>query len=474
METERYLAAVRRARNWIVAAAVLAGLGGFLWASSQPPQYRASAAVFFQVEGADSTQGLLQGSNYAQNQVRSYAELARKEVVLDQVADDLDLQRSGASLAGSISVNVPLDTAIVEITATAGSPEDAQALANAAAGRLGTAVEGLSKPSEVDADPALKVTAQTVQQAGLPSKPFSPTPVRDGAMGLIAGLALALGVVLLREFFNNKVTDEDSLTAVADVPLLGQIPWSGGRRSGSVALQPKDRAQMEAIRRSAANFEFVNHSGSVRAVVITAAQPAEGKSTVASTLALALSANQRVLLIDADMRKPTIHKRFGLEPSVGLTTIITGKVTLDEAVQHVGRNRNLSVVTCGAIPPNPLALIGSEAFAHLIAEARNSYDAVIIDSPPLLPVADAALLARVADGAILVVASRKTTTKQVSRALGHLSIAEVPIHGAILTMVKGKSKDTGYYGETPAKKSGIGLSKSDKPAPKPAAYSGSR
>lgn len=474
MDLDRYLTALRRGWVWIVVLTVGMGLTGFVWAVNQPPVYRATAAVFFQVEGAENPQALLQGSTYTQNQVRSYAELARTEVVLDPVIEQLGLDRSAASLAGSITVNVPLDTAIVEVSASDGSPEQAQALANAVADQLGTSVEQLSQGSSTS-ESAIKVTAQTVQQASLPSVPVSPKPMRDAIMAAALGFIIGVLVALGREYFNNKVTDEDSLMRVtADLPLLGQIPWAGSRKTPSQLLTTKDHTQVESVRRCAANFEFVNHSGAVRAVVITSSQPGEGKSTMAASLALALSSSRRVLLIDADLRKPTLAQRLGLEPAVGLTSIITGKATLAEAVQHVGRNPNLSVVTSGVIPPNPLALLGSEAFAALISEARKDYDAVIIDAPPLLPVADAAIISRVADGAILVVASRKSTNKQIARAARYLSLAEVPVHGAILTMVKGRTGESGYYGQEAPKPAGPSGSLPKKLTSKSVALSGAR
>lgn len=326
-----------------------------------------------------------------------------------------------------------------------GTPEAAQALANEVAVQLGAAVEGLSKTGQTGGQaPPVTVDAQVVQQASVPVNPTSPKPRRDALLGLFLGLAAGIGTALVREYFNNRVTDEDSLSRVTDLPLLGRIPWTGGLRPKPQAFPAKSPAQREALSRAAANFEFVNHSGTVKSVVITSAQPGEGKTTTAANLAVALSESQRVLLIDADLRNPSMAGRLGLEGAAGLTTIITGKATLSDVVQPL--SRSMHVVTAGAMPPNPLALIGSQNFANLIAEARTRYDAVIIDAPPILPVTDAALVARIADGAILVVGSRRSNRKQVARALKHLQMADVPMHGVIVTMLKPSTVDSGYYG----------------------------
>jgi capsular exopolysaccharide synthesis family protein len=445
MELDRYLAALRRSWALVLALAIGSAAASFVWSSSQPDVYRSSSAVFFQVSGAENTSALLQGSNFTQNQVRSYAELATKEVVLQPVVQALGLESTPQSLAKSIDVSVPLDTAIVEISASAGTPEEAQALANEVAAQLGAAVEGISAPGAPgSARPTVTVDAQTVQQANLPTNPVSPMPRRDAILGLVLGLAAGIAVALVREYFNNRVTDEDSLSRVTDLPLLGRIPWTGGLRPKPQAFPAKSPAQREALSRAAANYEFVNHSGNVKSVVITSAQPGEGKTTTAANLAATLSESQRVLLIDADLRNPSVAPRLGLEGAAGLTTVITGKATLADVVQPL--SRSMHVLTAGPMPPNPLALIGSQNFANLIAEARTRYDAVIIDAPPILPVTDSALLARIADGAILVIGSRRSNRKQVARALKHLSLAAVPMHGVIVTQLKPSTVDSGYYG----------------------------
>jgi capsular exopolysaccharide synthesis family protein len=443
MELDRYLGALRRSWALILALSLGSAALAFGWASTQPDVYRSSSAVFFQVSGAENTSSLLQGSNFTQNQVRSYAELATKEVVLDPVVRNLGLEATPQALAKSVDVSVPLDTSIVEISATAGTPEAAQALANEVATQLGAAVEGLSQPGEA-AKATVSVDAQVVQQANLPANPVSPTPRRDAILGLVLGLAVGVAVALVREYFNNRVTDEESLSRVTDLPMLGRIPWTGGLRPKPQSFPAKSPAQREALSRAAANFEFVNHSGNVKSVVITSAQPGEGKTTTAANLAASLAESQRVLLIDADLRNPSVAGRLGLEGAAGLTTVITGKAALADVIQPL--SRSMHVLTAGPMPPNPLALIGSQSFANLIAEARGRYDAVIIDAPPILPVTDAALLARIADGAILVIGSRRSNRKQVARALKHLQMADVPLHGVIVTMLKPSRVDSGYYG----------------------------
>lgn len=442
MELARYLAALRRGWRVIALFAVVGAVAGYAYASSQAPQYRSTAAVFFQVTGADNAGSLLQGSSFAQSQVRSYAALATQPLVLDPVIDQLKMDVSAMELARQIEAVIPLDTVIVEITATAGGAEEARAIADAVATELETTVEQLSRPDS-DPEATATVNAEIVGRPTAASYPFSPNTRRTALLGLIAGLGLGAAVSIVRELLNTRIPDEAALATVTDLPLLGKVPMVGSR------LQPQpiptqNRSQVEAYRRLAANLDFVNHAGSVRVLVVTSANAGEGKSTVAANIAHVLSETRKVLLIDGDLRNPSLADRLGLEPSAGLTTVIAGKAEMRQIIQHSGRT--LDVMSSGVHPPNPTAMINSEAFAEVLAQARRDYELVIIDGAPLLPVTDSALLAKVADGALLAVRSTKTTRTQLARAIDHLRIAGAPVHGVVLTMTPMPSAASGYYG----------------------------
>ncbi len=431
MELTRYLSALRRGWKWIVALSICGALAGYAYSTTQASQYRSTAAVFFQVTGANNAGSLLQGSNFAQSQVRSYAALATQPLVLDPVIDELQLDQSAAELARQIEATIPLDTVIVEITATAGDAEEAREIADSVANELESTVEQLSKPGS---DPTEKATvnAEIVGRPTAANYPFSPNPRRDAVLGMLLGFALGCALALGRALVNNRVSDEEALAGVTDLPLLGKVPNVGSKRPQSQPVPAHNRIQLESYRRVAANLDFINHSGAVKALVVTSANAGEGKTTLSANLAHTLSENRRVLLIDGDLRNSNLADRLGLEASLGLTTVLTGKASLSDVIQRSGRL--LDVVTCGEVPPNPIAMIGSDAFAELLQEARARYDIVIIDGAPLLPVTDSALLAKNADGALLAVNSARTTRTQLSRAIDHLRIAGAPVHGVVLTM----------------------------------------
>ena len=178
--------------------------------------------------------------------------------------------------------------------------------------------------------------------------------------------------------------------------------------------------------------------------MVTSSLPGEGKTSTASNIALALrTTGERTLLVDADLRRPQLAGLFGLEGSVGLTSVLLGRIDLREAVQKHSAS-GLEVLTSGSLPPNPAELLQSHAMEQLLKEARGEYDVIVIDSPPLLPVTDAALIAAQADGAVLVVRQGRTTRDQLTHSLDRLGGVGARPLGIALNMVSARGR--GGYG----------------------------
>ena len=185
-------------------------------------------------------------------------------------------------------------------------------------------------------------------------------------------------------------------------------------------------------------------------MVVTSSLPGEGKSTTTINLAIALAdAGSRVALVDADLRRPSVSKYLGIEGKVGLTTVLIGRATLDDVVQPWG-NGKLHVLPSGQIPPNPSELLGSKAMAQVLTQLAAKYDVVLIDTPPLLPVTDAAILARLTSGALVVVSADKLHRNQLRESLGSLETVGARILGIVLNRVARKPSDAyTYYDYTP-------------------------
>jgi capsular exopolysaccharide synthesis family protein len=194
------------------------------------------------------------------------------------------------------------------------------------------------------------------------------------------------------------------------------------------------------------NLSFIDVDQHAKALVVTSSVPGEGKSTVASNAAIAMAgAGQKVLLIDGDLRRPQVATLLGLEPTVGLTSVLIGASDLDESAQHHAPS-GLDVLTAGLLPPNPAELLQSRAMHELLEAARARYDVTIIDAPPLLPVTDAAVMASLTDGAVLIVRHGKTKRDQLTGAVARLAaVGSAPL-GLVLNMAPGRRSGSYGYG----------------------------
>lgn len=235
----------------------------------------------------------------------------------------------------------------------------------------------------------------TVRAASVPTSAASPNLRLNLALGLVVGLALGVAVAVVRELLDTRLRSTADVEDVTDAPVLGVIGYEEDAPQHPLIVQESPKAiRAESFRRLRTNLQFLELGPAARTYVMTSALPGEGKTTTSINLAITLAdAGQRVVLLDADLRRPSVARYMGIEGSVGLTTVLIGKVGVEDAVQPWG-NGNLDVIAAGQVPPNPSELLGAAPMADLLDRLRAEYDAIVIDTPPLLPVTDAAILAR--------------------------------------------------------------------------------
>lgn len=443
-----YVNVVRK--HWLLIG-VLAAIGAsvaFGFAKTATPFYQASSKVYVGVNTGGTVDELVQGSTFTQNLVQSYAQIATMPVVLDPVIDYLDLDTDARSLAKSIQADTPLNTVIIEITVTDADPVKAAQIANAVAAQMPRTVASLasSKAPTKAADKAAAVNVTTVARANVPAYPISPNTKMQTALGLAIGLLAGVLLALARHLLDTRLRGVDDIRQLTDTPILGMIPsWRGADAEKVSVLRRPRSPRSEAYRRLKSNLEFIKEGGAT-CIVVTSALPGEGKSTTAANLAAAMAEDgSSVLLIDADLRRPTVADTTGLESAIGLSTVLIGKSQLFGSVQSWG-STSVDVLTSGEIPPNPLQLLESRAMEGLLVNARTAYDFVVIDSPPLLSLVDAAVLARRTDGPIIVTANGRTRRKQLTSALDTLRVADVsPIGIALTRATSGDSTSYAYY-----------------------------
>ncbi len=238
---------------------------------------------------------------------------------------------------------------------------------------------------------------------------------------------LGVGVAIIRDLLDNTVKDEETLEQITTVGVVANIPLDKSRRKepGGISFDNDHSSIAEAFREFRTNLQFLDVDNPPRVLVVTSSLPSEGKSTTALNIALALAEAEHsvVFLIDGDMRRPKLDAYLNLVGSVGFSTVLTGRATLKDVLQKT-RFPGLSVLTSGAIPPNPSELLGSMSAKKVLAELRANFDFVIVDSsPPLLAVTDAAILAANSDGVLVIARYGETKRDQLSHAVGNLKLS---------------------------------------------------
>ncbi len=295
---------------------------------------------------------------------------------------------------------------------------------------------------------------RTLERAVRNDAQVSPRLMFNLSMALGLGLTLGIGLAFLIEALDNTLKSQEQVEAILGVPVLGIVPIIGDLgdrkltpeelrdRDMGVFRDPKSSAA-ESCRSIRTNLMFLSPERPLRSMVVTSPGPQEGKTTTAISLAISTAmAGTRVILVDTDLRRPRVHRSFGMPNVTGVSNLIVGETTLDEAVRHT-EVPNLDVLTCGPTPPNPAELLHTDRFKNLIRDLTARYDRVIFDSPPISLVTDPAVIANLTDGVVLVVRGGVTTRDAAAYARRQLGDAKAHILGAIINHVD--LSDKGYY-----------------------------
>ncbi|MFP7834836.1 polysaccharide biosynthesis tyrosine autokinase [Marisediminicola sp. LYQ134] len=445
MELRDYITILRK--SWVmIVLLTLAGVGAAsAYSLLQTPTYSATSKVFVSTPSTGTTSELAQGNSFTVQRVVTYSDLATTPIVLLPVIASLELNIPADTLAGRITASAPLDTSIIDITVTDTDPVRAAEIANATSQSLTRVVENIETPDAVDAVTPVKLTR--AQEATVPSTPVAPNVPVNIALGFLVGLALGVGAAVLRETLETRVRNERDVEQITDVPILGGIVFDSKAQERPLIVHVDPRSpRAESFRTLRTNLQFLDVGRTDRSFVITSSIESEGKSTTGANLAIALAdTGSRVLLVDSDLRRPKVADYMSVDGTVGLTDVLIGRADLQDVIQPWGRAK-LFVLPAGQVPPNPSELLGSSAMSKLIAEFNRAFDVVIYDTPPLLPVTDAAILAKNVGGAIVVVAAGRTHKNHLKGAISALDNVGAAISGIVVTMLPTKGPDAYGYG----------------------------
>ena len=450
MELRDYLRAVRK-RWWLVAGSIVVALGAAMLVTTlTPPKYSASVTFFVgtQTKGVSDA---YQGSLFSQQRIKSYADLLTSDRLAQAIVDNDPMGRTADQVQESITANAIPDTVLLEATVTDGDRARALRLSQGLAKQFVALVQTLETPPGSDVP---TVWVEVIAGPALAAKPVSPTPVRNAGLALVLGLVLGVGAAVLRETLDTSVKSAPALAELTGAAVLSTVPVdSRAKRAPLIVAGSAGSVRAEALRQLRTNLQFVNVDAPARAIAVTSAVPGEGKTTTACNLAIVFAeAGKRVVIVDADLRRPRVAEYLNVEGAVGLTNVLAGQATVDDALQQWGTS-GVFVLPAGSIPPNPSELLGSRNMEALLASLRQGFDVVIVDTPPLLPVTDGAVAATIVDGTVLVFRCGKTTTAQARSAADALAAVDARVLGCVLNMVPRKSSGayTYYdYGSRPA------------------------
>jgi capsular exopolysaccharide synthesis family protein len=308
------------------------------------------------------------------------------------------------------------------------------------------------KETDISTDSSSLSNVRVIDRAQVPNAPYKPNRRRMAMMWLLLGLAAGVGLAFLREYVDNTFKGTSDVEEKLKLPVLGVVPLL--KKSGKNAQGP----ERHFIKETRSTFaEAINHvrtgvlfsrvDDPPRTVLVTSAVQSEGKTTLASNLALAFSQLGPTLLIDADLRKPRVASVAGLDRRQGLVEVVAGQQALKDCVVRDEEAQNLYILKSGTIPPNPLEILSSEKFAKLLAELKKRFEHIVIDTAPVLPVSDAVVVARVTDAVIMVLQAGKTTQGAAIEAVKRLRTANVVPIGVVLSQVGGR-RSPSYYGDS--------------------------
>jgi len=444
MDFRTYVTALRR-RWWVAALiTVLAVVASGLAYTATPPTYATGVTFYVRtpVQNGMNPQSVTQ---FAQDRVNSYVVLMSSERVAQDVITSTGVKMSPRDVAREITAEADLNTVVMRATVRDGSAQRSLLLAQGLASTFGSTVSRLDN-TQVGKTPTVIIDVVSGPTA---LGRVAPSLKVYGGLGLLVGLAVGVLLVLVLEILDNTVRTVGAAAALVGAPVIGNIRYDPAARKAPLIVGDRSGSvRSEAFRQLRTNLQFINVAHSTQVLVVTSAAPSEGKTSVCVNLALALAeAGRRVLILDGDLRRPQVANLLGLEPELGLTTVLLGQIDLDRALQPW--SSGITALTSGPLPPNPSELLGGRRMAELLSALRPRFDDILIDTPPLLPVTDAAVAATLGDGVVLTIRYAKTTREQVLGAVHALRSVDVPILGSVINMRRLRRHERRGYGYAP-------------------------
>ncbi|MBR2641454.1 polysaccharide biosynthesis tyrosine autokinase [Candidatus Saccharibacteria bacterium] len=403
------------------------------------PIYQAHTTVV--IAKSDSIEGnavSLNDINASQKLATTYSEIAKSELVLNQVIENLGLHFTPKELSKSLTIKPVDDTAILSISAKNLNPRLAAQIANEIATVFAKQVTDIYKIENV----------KQLSVAVAPESPANDTLMRDLVLGVVIAIVAVAGFAFLRYYLDDTLKDNDDIEKMIGLPVTGSIVKGNvkSKRLGNeliVESSPK-AVVSENIKSLRTNLQFTSIDKELETILVTSSNAAEGKSFVSSNLAISFAqADKRVLLVDCDLRKGRLHRVFGIPNTEGLSNLLASDLRKLGSYVHATKIKNLDLITCGTYPPNPSELLASQKNKRLVKILSDHYDIVIFDGAPVGGLTDSVILSSLVDETLIVVKEGSTARNELLAAKDALDKVGSRVAGIVFNMVNRKS--TKYY-----------------------------
>ena len=409
------------------------------------PIYQANTTVVIaKSDGADGVAATLNDINASQKLVTTYGEIAKSELVLNQVIENLKLNMSVKALSKNLSIKPVDDTSILSITARDLNPRLAAMIANEIAMVFSKQVTEIYKIENV----------KQLSVAVTPENPSNNTLTRDIILAVVISVAIVAGFAFARFYLDDTVKHSDDLEKMMGLSTAGSIlKGSISRRARNELIVEKSPKAVvsENIKSLRTNLQFTSIDKDLETLLITSTNASEGKSFVSSNLAISFAqADKSVLLVDCDLRKGRLHRVFGIPNTAGLSNLLTSDLRSLGKYVYATKIPNLDLITCGTYPPNPSELLASQKNKRLIKILKNHYDIVIFDGAPVGGLADSVILASLVDETLVVVRDGYTVKNDLIFVKESLDKVGARIAGVVFNMVNQKSSKyyNNYYSDS--------------------------
>ena len=414
---------------WIVLVCALIGLAASnaVTASIQP--MFESTVRFFVASPPVAGQSALQSDELSRGRIASYAALVKSDQFVTRLVQDAGLGLTASEAQKSISASGDRDTLLITVVVTMPDSTKAFATASAIATNFGPAVNDIEKGR---APTAGQTVLTVVSGPTEPGEQVSPRESLYLGLGVLVGSALGIGISVARSLLDRSLKSPEQIEAATGLPVLARLPFRRTARSLGKLLQKHPETPLDqAARRLRTNIDYLPQLPHLHSLTVTSATAAEGKSTVSLLLARAWAdAGHNVVLLEADLHHPSLAGDLGLPKTTGLSNVLGRQLSLDRVIQPTGHER-LHALAAGTVPLHPTELLASKQMKSVLAELKESYTKIVVDATSLQPMSDAALMAAITDGVVVVVKHQHVAPGFLNTAIDNLRAVDSRVLGTV-------------------------------------------